>query len=768
MVEPTNQMSTSDHEEGEIVETPESTNQITTEVKNKRKSSVSSVHSSGSKYGSASDLDSKSKKSDSTHHSRSRHHRDYSRSHSHSHRHSRSRSRSHRRSERERSYRSISRRRSDSRSDSRRRSRSRSSRHRSHRRSRDDSYDRRSSTERYHDEKRRRKVSYSDDLLKINYDDDYSASTNTTTTTKSKSETNDKKVKEEKDKPLNDLDLESSLMSDNLSINNILSSSTSISSTKKLKNKSRINVKDIEINEDIYDIFNKVDEDKLIEERRKRRQAILEKYKSNDSPVSLSGSTKLSNGNDDTDDNDTNNEYVSTPRADTPLQVSLAKENIAYNDTSEIQMSAADYDPHADKKEDEEKLKTKLLKNKNENNKNNNIINNKKDDMNFEYDIFAGDMDDDVDMFTGTDNDNKQTDDIQVVRNSVSNPSLLDNWDDPEGYYRVILGEMLDNRYHVYTNLGKGVFSTVVKAKDTKDNDRQVAIKIIRNNDTMRRASMKEISILNKLMEADPDDKKHIVRMIRNFEYRNHICVVFELLGMNLREVLKKYGKDVGINIKAVRVYAQQLFLALALLKKCKILHADIKPDNVLVNESKNILKLCDLGSASFDNENEITPYLVSRFYRAPEIILGLAYDSAIDVWSVGCTLYELYTGKILFPGHTNNHMLKYMMELKGKFPNKMIRKGQFGLQHFDENMNFMQVETDKITGKEVIKHVNIVKPTKDLKSRLLSNTSKMNEKELEMVTQFVDLLDKCFVLNPEKRITAREALNHPFLSRHH
>jgi len=377
-----------------------------------------------------------------------------------------------------------------------------------------------------------------------------------------------------------------------------------------------MSIQDVEINDDEFNIFNKVDEDKLIEERRKRRRAILEKYKSNsDSPASLSDSKRITNGNE-TDDTDTNNEYVSTPRADTPLQVSLAKENITYNDTPEVQISAADYDPTADKKEDEEKLKTKLLKNKKVTNLNNS---NKKNDMNLEYDIFAGDMDDDVDMFTGTDGD-KQSDDITVVRNSVSNPSLLDNWDDPDGYYRVILGEMLDNRYHVYTNLGKGVFSTVVKAKDTKDNDREVAIKIIRNNDTMRRASLKEISILSKLMEADPDDKKHIVRMISNFEYRNHICVVFELLGMNLREVLKKYGKDVGINIKAVRVYAQQLFLALALLKKCKILHADIKPDNVLVNESKNTLKLCDLGSASFDNENEITPYLVSRFYRAPEI----------------------------------------------------------------------------------------------------------------------------------------------------
>jgi len=101
-----------------------------------------------------------------------------------------------------------------------------------------------------------------------------------------------------------------------------------------------------------------------------------------------------------------------TPRADTPLQVSLTKENIVYNDTPEIQMSAADYDPTADKKEDEEKLKTKILKNKKETNINNNINNNKIDDMNLEYDMFAGDMDDDVDIFTGTNDDNKKANDV--------------------------------------------------------------------------------------------------------------------------------------------------------------------------------------------------------------------------------------------------------------------------------------------------------------------------------------------------------------------
>ena len=97
---------------------------------------------------------------------------------------------------------------------------------------------------------------------------------------------------------------------------------------------------------------------------------------------------------------------------------------------------------------------------------------------------------------------------------------------------------------------------------------------------------------------------------------------------MNLRDVVKRFGKDIGLNIKAVRAYAHQLFLAMSHLRKCNIMHADIKPDNILVsprnlhlnsdvhidklqvNEQKTLLKLCDLGSASDVSENDITPYL--------------------------------------------------------------------------------------------------------------------------------------------------------------
>ena len=112
------------------------------------------------------------------------------------------------------------------------------------------------------------------------------------------------------------------------------------------------------------------------------------------------------------------------------------------------------------------------------------------------------------------------------------------------------------------------------------------------------------------------------------------------------------------------------------------------------------MLKICDLGSASDASDNEITPYLVSRFYRAPEIILGMPYDFAIDIWSVGCTLYELYTGKILFTGRTNNQMLRSIMDCRGKFTTKILKRAQFAHVHFDEMANFISVEQDKLTGK--------------------------------------------------------------------
>ncbi|KAJ1992298.1 U4/U6 small nuclear ribonucleoprotein prp4 [Dimargaris cristalligena] len=354
------------------------------------------------------------------------------------------------------------------------------------------------------------------------------------------------------------------------------------------------------------------------------------------------------------------------------------------------------------------------------------------------------------------------------------NPNLQDNWDDPDGYYRVVLGELFDGHYRVYNILGKGVFSTVFKAQDTRNNDLDVAIKVLRNNEVMYRAGQKEAGILKKLQNADPEDQKYCVRLLHHFEYRNHLCLVFESLSMNLRDVLKKYGRGVGINLKAVRTYTRQLFTALALLKQCRLVHADIKPDNILVNESKSQLKLADLGSAAdvsvgrgAEGSAQLTPYLVSRFYRAPEIILGLPFDYAIDVWSVGCSLFELFTGQMLFPGRNNNDMLKCMMELKGRFPSRILKRAQLAAQHFDmtaaSHPTFLQQETERLTRLEIIRPVVVpAKPLNDLRSRLDQGVG--GNPSPKLFNAFHDFLEKCLALNPEKRMTPEEALVHPFL----
>jgi serine/threonine-protein kinase PRP4 len=459
---------------------------------------------------------------------------------------------------------------------------------------------------------------------------------------------------------------------------------------------------------------------------------------------------------------------VDSPDFSLGKDVDLANSKAPVNGADQDEPSAADYDPTLDMKEEREKhSNVQITKDdissaaydETQTAKQDVLIPDAKDDS---YDMFG----DDDDMFAEDAPPAHASAMSAVPQGKELDVSMMDNWDDSEGYYNVRLGELINGRYHVTQNLGKGMFSAVVRATDTKTGN-LVAVKIIRQNETMRKAGMKEIDILEQLTAADPEHKKHIIKFERHFEHKGHLCMVFENLSMDLREILKKFGRDVGLNLRAIRAYAQQIFLGLSLLRKCNILHADLKPDNLLVNEQRNILKVCDLGSASPASENEITPYLVSRFYRAPEIILGIPYDFAIDVWSIGCTLFELYTGKILFTGRNNNQMLRSIMECRGKYPPKLLRRGSLAPQHFDEMLNFHSVEEDKITGRLVTKIVDFKKPTRDLKTRLMSQgTRGMSDVDAKDLTLFVDFLDRCLSLNPEKRITPADALKHPFLMR--
>jgi serine/threonine-protein kinase PRP4 len=178
----------------------------------------------------------------------------------------------------------------------------------------------------------------------------------------------------------------------------------------------------------------------------------------------------------------------------------------------------------------------------------------------------------------------------------------------------------------------------------------------------MHTAGKKEIDVLTRLGQEDPEGKKHICKLLSHFEYKGHLCMVFQPMEMNLRKLLKTYGREVGITLTAIRMYARQMFHGLLHMQKCNVLHGDIKLDNILISKDLKNVAICDFGTADWSHEATITPYMVSRYYRPPEICLGLRYSFAMDLWSVGVCLFELYTGKFMFTGRNNNEMLKQFL----------------------------------------------------------------------------------------------------------
>ncbi|KAI1127924.1 kinase-like domain-containing protein [Nemania abortiva] len=491
--------------------------------------------------------------------------------------------------------------------------------------------------------------------------------------------------------------------------------------------------------EKVYEEESPVDVEAEIERRRRRRQELLAKSRATPMLVQALQSSEKANGLSPTTTRgstpmvtevNTPQSTFSSPRSPglhegltlAPFDIANDQElinthGIPRGGDEEDGPSAADYDPTADMREDELRderrhghvgphgeildsaQKAEIPPVHEQSPKKSTA------DDDDDFDMFAEDFDEEKFVAPKTTHLDTTADDRKDPA-ALAQPNgggILEG-DDKDGYYKIRIGEIMNGRYQVQSTLGKGMFSGVARAVDIT-NKKFVAIKMMRNNDALRKGGFTEIAILQKLNDADPENRKHIVKFERHFEHKGHLCLAFENLSLNLREVLRKFGNNIGINLSATRAYAHQIFVALAHLRKCSIIHADLKPDNILVNESRNVLKICDLGTAIDRSDaatahTEITPYLVSRFYRAPEIILGMPYDYAIDMWSIGCTLYELYTGKILFAGDSNNQMLKAIMEIRGKFSAKLYKRGELSHLHFDELGNFVSAEQDKALGK--------------------------------------------------------------------
>jgi serine/threonine-protein kinase PRP4 len=357
--------------------------------------------------------------------------------------------------------------------------------------------------------------------------------------------------------------------------------------------------------------------------------------------------------------------------------------------------------------------------------------------------------------------------------------------EDTKGYYIPQVGEVLldtqnRNRYKIISIKGKGVYSCVVEVQNM-DSGEKSAIKVLRNNEIMLKSGEKEIKILEKLNLSDLNDRRNIIRLQGHFIFQGHLCIKFEPMGMNLRELITKYGSNTGLSLEAVRSFARQGFIGLYHLRSQKIIHSDsnfyiVKPDNILISPDLRKIKISDLGSALEEGENKITDNLVARYYRPPEIYLGYPYDYSIDVWSFGCTLFELFTGKVLFPGTSDSHMIKLMMEIKGLVPKKIRNQGVYTDKYFDQ-FNFVYIKNESegtftIPITEIKKEKSLGVALDPVSQFIQSENASSNEEDLtrssidylKELPKLQNLLEQCLELDPNERITPDIALKHPFL----
>uniref|UniRef100_A0A2K5KUV4 Dual specificity tyrosine-phosphorylation-regulated kinase 4 n=4 Tax=Cercocebus atys TaxID=9531 RepID=A0A2K5KUV4_CERAT len=317
------------------------------------------------------------------------------------------------------------------------------------------------------------------------------------------------------------------------------------------------------------------------------------------------------------------------------------------------------------------------------------------------------------------------------------------SFDDEQGSYLKVLHDHIAYRYEVLEMIGKGSFGQVAKCLDHKNNE-LVALKIIRNKKRFHQQALVELKILEALRKKDKDNTSNVVHMKDFFYFRNHFCITFELLGINLYELMKNNNFQ-GFSLSIVRRFTLSVLKCLQMLSVEKIIHCDLKPENIVLYQKGQVsVKVIDFGSSCYEHQKVYT-YIQSRFYRSPEVILGHPYDMAIDMWSLGCIMAELYTGYPLFPGENEVEQLACIMEVLGLPPAGFIQTASRRQTFFD---------------------------SKGFPKNITNNRGKKrypDSKDLTMVlktydTSFLDFLRRCLVWEPSLRMTPDQALKHAWI----
>lgn len=193
-----------------------------------------------------------------------------------------------------------------------------------------------------------------------------------------------------------------------------------------------------------------------------------------------------------------------------------------------------------------------------------------------------------------------------------------------------------------------------------KDN-KVVAVKISKNTSFDVSNAQVEAKLLKKIKAYMPEKGHGLILLIDSFKFRGHFVIVCEFLHQNLyKHIIHPDFK--GLKNKQLRSIASQLLKGLQVMKQIGIIHCDLKPENLMFADEKcETIKIIDFGTACTEFKTGFT-YVQSRFYRCPEILLGVPYEAAADMWSIGCILCELVTTRPIFPAHDELELLEMLI----------------------------------------------------------------------------------------------------------
>ncbi|XP_076855275.1 homeodomain-interacting protein kinase 2-like isoform X1 [Brachyhypopomus gauderio] len=336
----------------------------------------------------------------------------------------------------------------------------------------------------------------------------------------------------------------------------------------------------------------------------------------------------------------------------------------------------------------------------------------------------------------------------------------------------------VSNRYEVLEFLGCGAFGQVAKCWKLGTNE-TVAIKILKDHPYFARQGQIEMSILSRLSTENADEF-NIVRWYECFQHRNHICLVFEMLGQSLYDFLK-HSEFSPLPLKYIRPMLQQLATALLKLKSLGLIHTDLKPDNIMLVDPVRQpyrIKVIDFGSATHVSDAVCSSYLQTRYYRSPEIILGLPFCEAIDMWSLGCVIAELFLGWPLYPGASEYDQIRYISQTQGLPPENLLSAGTKTGCYFHRgsgsSYHLWRLKTPLehkvelgVESRETRKYIfNCLDDMMQVNMPSLESRDILVEKADRR--EFMDLLKKMLTLDAEHRITPMETLSHTFVTMAH